>query len=224
MISVRRFSEVLLLAMLAACAPEPPPPPPTPPAPVPEPIVVPPFPFAAVWTARTDVVLSSEGDTSIVPRTFTRLEVVGRDTVGLLVRCEVCTPPATGYVALADIVYDPTTPALAAEEGIAEFALAIREAALRRDLAALRPVIAEDFTYSLTGGEGPESALISWEMERYRSIDYLPRLLDQGLATRDSTLWVAPPEFLQDLTYTGRRAGFKRSPEGRWEWVFLVGR
>ncbi len=209
-----------LVLSIAACAAAPPPPPPPPP--VPEPVVIPPFPFPTVWTAAADVELRTEDGIETVDHVFTRLNVVHRDSVGLLVSCEVCSPETIGYVKLTDLVYDPEEPVDAAEEGIAEFALAVRDAALRRDLEALRPVMSPYFSYLLSGGEGPDSALGYWTIERFRSVDLLPFLLDEGLTTRDSTLWVAPPAFFADVEYTGHRAGFSRSPEGTWQWVFLI--
>lgn len=211
---------VLSLIITGACAAPPPPPPP--PEPLPEPIVVPPFPFSTVWTAAEDVELTTDSGIRTVERTFTRLDVVYRDSVGLRVTCGICLPEATGYVEFSDVVYEPETPAEAADDEIAEFALAIRDAALRRDLEALRPVMSPYFSYILSGGESSASALAFWENERYRSLDLLPFLLDEGLTTRDSTLWVAPPDFFADVHYSGHRAGVRKTSDGTWQWVFLI--
>lgn len=189
----------------------------------PEPAPVPPFPHALAWTARAGVpVQTPEAETSI-PLTFTRLNVLGVDTLGLRVQCLYCVPAVEGWVSREDVVYEALPPAVAATRGLAEFALAVREAAGRRDEAALQPVMARDFTFSFEGGGGPIDAFRRWEFQGFRALDNLPPLLDRGLTTRDSILWSAPPAFVTDAEYRGLRAGFRRGPTGRWEWVYLVG-
>lgn len=209
---------VALAGVLAACGPPPPPPPP--PAPPPPPPFD--FPHDTVWSAAAGVELRSDGGSVQVPRAFTPLEVVEADPDSLLVRCGACPGAPAGWIAAAEAVFEPLSPAEAADEGVAEFALAVREAALRHDLAALRPVMAPDFTFSFVGEQGADRALAAWESERYETLDRIPALLDRGLVTRDGALWVAPPEHLERLDYRDLRIGFRRSPAGRWEWVFLV--
>ena len=123
---------------------------------------------------------------------------------------------------MGEVVFEPLSPAAAAERDLASFALAVRDAAGRRDVRALRPVMAPDFTFSFVGLQGAEAALVAWAAEGFQSLERVPALLDRGLATRDSLLWTAPPEHFERLDYRGFRLGFRRLPEGRWEWVFLV--
>ena len=79
-----------------------------------------------------------------------------------------------------------------------------------------------DFSSSLVGLQTPEVALEVWRSEDFRTIDLIPGLLDQGLSTRDSVIWSAPPAYTDDLYYRGPRLGFRRDPNGRWEWLFLM--
>lgn len=202
--------------MAAGCTPPPPPPAPAPPPP--------PLP-AAVWTAAADLVVQSGTRPVLLPHPFTRLEVVapGQSAGSLRVRCEVCTETLAGEVARSGVIHRPASPAVAAGGSLAGFVLAVREAASRRDIDGLGRVMSKEFVYSLSGGEGVETALAAWERERYRRLDRLPFLLDRGVARVDgSELWAAPPEFVEGLGYTGLRAGFRREG-GRWVWLFLVG-
>lgn len=153
---------------------------------------------------------------------FTRLEVFAADSESLRVRCGGCPGAPLGRVSIEDVVVVPRTPEEAASEGLAEFALAVREAALRHDLAALLPVMASGFTFSFLGTQGATTAVVAWEAEHHETLDKVPELLDQGLATRDSTLWVAPPAHFEQLDFRGLRLGFRRGADGRWEWVFLI--
>lgn len=175
-----------------------------------------------MWTAAAGVELRSDGESVAVPRVFVPLEVVEADSASLLVRCGACPGGPVGRVEPAEVVFAPLAPEEAAREGLADFALAVREAARTRDLAALRPVMAPDFTFSFLGVQGAEQALEAWRGEGFAALDEVPELLDRGLATRDSLLWVAPPEHFERLDYRGLRLGFRRAPGGRWEWVFLV--
>jgi hypothetical protein len=191
-----------------------------------EPVVVEPFPYSLAWTARGGVTVRADEsgtEDGSVRDPFTRVNVLAVDTPGIRIRCLYCIPSVDGWVDREDLVYEPTTPAEAAERGLTEFVLAVRAAAEQRDESALGRVMARDFTFSLSGGGGPVDAFRRWEFQGYRALDNLPALLDRGLATRDSIIWVAPPAFLSDPWYTGMRAGFRRSPAGRWEWIYLVG-
>jgi hypothetical protein len=189
----------------------------------PEPARAPEFPSSLAWTARADVQVLTEGGEVIIPNPFTRVNVLRVDTLGIHVRCLYCIPTVDGLLPREDLVYEPLRPDSAARHGLAEFLLAVREAASRRDEEALRPVMARDFTFSLAGGAGPLDAFHRWRFQGYRALDNLPPLLDRGVVTRDSVIWSAPPAFLEDPEYHGLRAGFRRSAEGRWEWIYLVG-
>lgn len=215
---LRLFPLFWSLLACASASPVPPPAPP-PPAPAPEPFV---FPYTSVWTREADTPLRGEGGVSRVPRPFTRLDVIRVDSAGVYVRCAACGGGAAGRVDTSAVVFRAGTPEEAARGELAEFLLAVREAAARRDAAALRPVMSELFTHSpLLGGDGRLEALAAWERERFRALDHLPALLDRGVATRDERLWVAPPEYLEADGYRGYRTGFRRADRG-WEWVFLV--
>lgn len=182
------------------------------------------FPYALAWTARADVPIRSESGEQRVEHPFTRLNVTAVDTLGVRVQCLYCIPAVDGWVRVGDLVYEPAAPAEVAAGELAEFVLAVRAAAEARDEAALRPVMSQRFTFSFEGGGGGVDAFRRWEWQGFRALDNLVPLLDRGLATRDSVIWTAPPAFLTDPGYHGLRAGFRRSPEGRWEWIYLVGR
>lgn len=183
----------------------------------------PPFPSEVVWTAVSDVAIVEEnGRAHRLARAFTRLDVIGQDSTGVQVRCGVCPGVAEGTVDHADILYAPLAPDVAAWGSVAEFALAVRTAADRRDLQALLPVMGEEFTYSFVGIQSPESAIAVWRAEEFESLDQVPELLDRGLASHDGRIWSAPPEFIDQPAYRGLRIGFRQRPEGRWEWIFLI--
>jgi hypothetical protein len=209
-------SLVLLLAATPACA--------RPPVPVVEPVPepVPRFEHAVAWTASAEVVLRSDSSSFLIPRPFTRLDVIGGDTALVEVRCGSCPGELTGTVPVADLVFEVVQPELAASGSLAEFALAVREAAARGEVAALRPVMSPEFTFSFVGLQARDDAIAAWRTEDFRGLALIPALLDQGLATRDSALWVAPPAHAQTLDYRGPRLGFRRDGEGRWEWIFLI--
>ncbi len=213
-------SASLLLAVLPACAGAPASPPP-----LPEPEVAA-FEFAhtTVWTARPDVVLRVDSVAeTVVPRAFSRLQVLAADSTGATVRCVVCRERTVeGVAEWSDLIFEPDSPVSAAHGTIGEFALAVRQAAENRDVEALRLVMARDFTYALIGPQGRETALSAWESEGWRSLEIVPTLLDRGLATRNGALWAAPGEHLEELGYRGFRMGFRGTPDGRWEWAFLV--
>jgi hypothetical protein len=193
------------------------------PEPGPEPPPTPEFPFAFAWTAQGGVAVHTDTGEVLIPKPFTRLNVLGVDSLGVLVRCLYCIPALEGRVQQDDIVHEALSPEAASRLGLAEFALAVREAASRRDQQALGPVMARDFTFGFEGGGGPVDAFHRWRFQGFRSLDNLPPLLDRGLATRDSVVWTAPPVFLTDPEYHGLRAGFRRGMHGRWEWIYLVG-
>ncbi|HEV2150181.1 MAG TPA: hypothetical protein VGR37_22475 [Longimicrobiaceae bacterium] len=209
----------LLLLTVAACGGPRRAPQPAPAAPPP-----PPFPHAVVWTREAGTALrpdSAGAPTVALPNSFTRLEVLRSDSASLYVRCIVCTPHAEGWVPKERVVFEARPPALAATGDLAEFLLSVRDAASRRDLAALRPVMARQFTHSLGGGDGVVEAVGRWEQEAFRRFDRLPFLLDRGVATRDGLVWAAPPAWVTDPGYRDLRAGFRREGN-RWEWIFLV--
>lgn len=209
-------SAVLLAGCLRAA---PPPPPAAPPAPPP-----PPPPPEVVWTERADVEVRADSVTFTLPRPFTRLDVVERDSLGhLLVTCPLCATEVAGTVLLEDVLFEPRSPAESAVGSLADFALAIRDAAAWRRVESLPPVMASDFTFGFSAQRDRGVTITAWEWENFRNLDQVPRLLDAGLVRIDDDFWVAPADYAERPGYQGLRLGFKRNPTtGRWEWLFLV--
>jgi len=216
---------VLPLLLLAACpaparrapsppvAPvvEPPPPPPAPPPPT------------MVWTREAGQSLRGENSPVPLPYVGMRLEVLRSDTTELLVRCVHCPGTPMGWIAPESVVHQPRRPLEAAQLELGDFVLAVRDAASRRDVAALRQVMSRDFVHQLGPAEtGVLIAVGDWEREGYRDLDRLPFILDRGVVPVPGTqVWAAPPEFAARPNYADLRAGFRRGARG-WEWIFLV--
>lgn len=215
-----------LLWLFGACASAPPPPPLLeirPEVPPPSARVLEPAPFDVAWTARGGIsLLQKDREGTIVLRPFTRVEVLGLDTGGLRVRCSVCTEPVEGILGPEDVVYRALPPEIAAWGTLPEFALALRTAVVQERLDLLEPVMTGDFTQSLVGPQNPSMALEVWLSESLATLSRLPDLLEQGLSTRDTVIWTAPPAYTESLYYRGPRAGFRRRADGRWEWLFLI--
>jgi hypothetical protein len=169
------------------------------------------------------VQLRTDAGGATIPFVAMRLEVLRADSAELRVRCVHCAGVPEGWVPRGSVVHQPRTPVEAARLDLAEFVLAIRDAAARQDVQALRPVMARDFVHTLGPLEmGLLETFAAWEREQYRSLDRLPFLLDRGVATLPGTpVWAAPPEYAADLRFGDLRAGFRRGPSG-WEWIFLV--
>lgn len=207
--------------LLAACAPPPPPAPPPAPPPPPPP-QAPAFTATEVWTAEPGVVLRGDSAATTLPWTFMRLAVVRVDSTELVVRCMACRGFPIGRVPRGRVVYEVRPPADAARLELADFALAVRDAARRRDYAALRRMMARDFVYSLDLAEGQLETISAWQGRRSGDLDRLPALLDRGIvSTGGGGVWAAPPEFVTQRGYGDLRAGFRRGANG-WEFAFLV--
>jgi hypothetical protein len=156
-------------------------------------------------------------------RPFTRLDVVGRDSLGFLVSCAYCAGDVRGVVAEEDVVVEATAPAEAADASLAEFALAVRDAAAWRRIDSLPGVMASDFTFGLSAQRDRGVTTTAWEWENFRNLDQVPRLLDEGLVQIGEDFWVAPAEYAARPGYQGLRLGFRRNAAtGLWEWLFLV--
>lgn len=188
-----------------------------------------PFDHPYVWTSRPGTRVEQVEGTAAdeiaairLERAFLRLEVLGRDSIGLRVRCPACPGAIEGSVAESEVVYNPLPPGVAAWAEIGDFALAIRAAAARRDFPALRPIMAPDFTFAFIGEQNPDAAFEVWRSEGFRTLDRMIELLDQGVVSRDGRIWSAPPAFVEEFGYQGVRAGFRRDEAGRWEWLYLV--
>jgi hypothetical protein len=215
--------KLVVLAALAGCTAGPPLPSANPATLAPEAGPAEPLPFEAAWTGREGIAfLRGPGESTLVLRPFTRLRVLGREAGGWRVRCEVCIEPIEGILGDDDIVHTPLPPEVAAWGSLAEFALSIRAAAEAEQLELLLPVMIEDFTQSLIGPQTPAMALEVWRSENLTTLSQLPGLLDQGLSTRDTLLWTAPPAYTESFYYRGPRAGFRKRADGRWEWLFLI--
>jgi hypothetical protein len=139
------------------------------------------------------------------------------------VRCVHCRGEVEGWIARERVAHHPRLPAEAAGLDLADFALAVRAAALRRDVDALRAVMGPDFSHQLGPVEpGILETLAAWEREGFASLDRLPALLDRGIAAVSGTpVWAAPPEHATTRGYADLRAGFRPGTDG-WEWIFLV--
>lgn len=195
------------------------PPPPEPQAKV----VAAPHPDSIAWTIRPQVQIRTLAGLQMLAGPVAVLRILGEDSIGLRVWCATCPEAAIGWADTADVAFPGTLPATAASGDLISFVLALSEAAAAHDVDALRPVMADEFTFSLRSGGGRLEALGQWEREGYRTLSRLPALLEGGLETTDGRVWAAPAAFARDAGYSGLRAGFKRNAEGLWEWVFLVG-
>jgi len=175
-----------------------------------------------VWTAQPGLVLRVEGGNVTLPWLFMRLQVLRVDSAELQVRCLTCRGEPTGMIPRASVVHEARAPADAAKLELADFALAVRAAALRRDYDALRAMMSRDFVYSLDDAEGVLEALARWQGRRADDLLRLPALLDRGIVSAGpGGVWAAPPEFVTQRGYNDLRAGFRRGPTG-WQFIFLV--
>src|SRR5205823_12448383 len=132
----------------------------------------------------------------------------------LVVRCLSCRGAPSGRVPRDRIVADVRTPAEAQKLELADFALAVRDAARRRDFDALRRVMSRDFVYSLDFPDGVLETIAAWQGRRAGDLQRLPLLLDRGLVSVGAGIWAAPPEYATLRGYNDLRAGFRRGPNG----------
>jgi hypothetical protein len=229
---MRRLAVLALCFAAGACGtparrPAPVPPPAPPPLPAVNPVLPPPPPpivaNASVWTRDAGGQLRGESGGVSLPYLGMRLEVLQVDTMQLLVRCVHCPGTPQGWIAREAVVHHPRPPAEARSGDLAEFVLAVRDAAARQDVQALRPVMSRDFVHSLGPLDmGLLETFAAWEREQYRTLDRMPSILDRGVASvPGTTVWAAPPEWASMPGYADVRAGFRRGENG-WEWIFLV--
>lgn len=212
----------LVVVLLAAACVGPPPPRPVPPPPPAPTVPEAPAPVTEVWTREPGVVLRGDASAVTVPHLFTRLTILRADSAGLLVQCGLCRGQPIGRVDTTKVVGRVREPRDARRMELADFALAVREAARRRDYEALRTVMTPDFVHSLAGGEGALPAIGAWRAHRFNDLALFPALLDRGIANVAGTgIWAAPPEYAGAPGYRDLRAGFRRGRDG-WEWIFLV--
>jgi hypothetical protein len=223
---MRRTALAVLAVLLAACRP---PSPDLSPVPGPEPPAQPEVDApprlgvgSIAWNREQGIALRAGSGARTLPFRFMRLDVLEVDSAEVRVRCRFCPGEPEGWIAIGDVVHVPARP-LEARDDLAEFALAVRTAALHRDVDALRPVMSREFSHQLGPGEpGLIETLSAWAAEEYASLDRVPWLLDRGVApVPGTTLWAAPPEHATTRGYADLRAGFRRGADG-WEWIFLV--
>jgi len=168
------------------------------------------------------LVLRGDSAAVTLPWAFMRLQVLRVDSAELLVRCLVCRGAPTGMLSRASVVHEVRAPADAAKLELADFALAVREAARLRDYDALRAMMSRDFVYSLDDAGGMLEAVGAWQGRRTSDLQRLPSLLDRGiLSAGPSGVWASPPEYVTQRGYNDLRAGFRRGPDG-WKFIFLV--
>lgn len=226
---MRRTAVLTFFLLLAACGgPRRPAPiaPPLPPPVLAEPLPPPPPQIAvggSVWTRDAGMQLRTDQGGVPLPYLFMRMEVLQLDTTDILVRCVHCPGTPQGWVARTGVVHVVRPPQEARRLDLAEFVLAVRDAAARQDVQTLRRAMSGDFVHSLGPLEmGLLETFASWEREQYRTLDRLPFILDRGVATVPGTpVWAAPPDWAASLQYRDLRAGFRRGTDG-WEWIFLV--
>jgi hypothetical protein len=163
-----------------------------------------------------------DSTTGVIPRLFTRVQVIAADAGDFVVRCGVCADSTVGRVTATELIFAAPPLAEAAQGTAAEFALALRGAIARRDFGALRGVMAPDFSSGFVGPANPDIAIVAWRGESYRSLDEAVTLLDGGLVPLRGDVWVAPVEFRDRPGYGGLRIGIGRGAGGRWVWLFLV--
>jgi hypothetical protein len=158
----------------------------------------------------------------VIPGLLTRVQVLAADSGDFRIRCGACADSATGSVTATELIFAPPPLAQAVHGTAAEFALALRDAIARHDVAALRSVMAPDFSSGFVGPSNPDIAFVAWRGEGYRSLDEAVTLLDGGLVPMRGDTWVAPAAFRDRPGYAGLRLGIGRGAGGRWVWLFLV--
>ena len=216
-----RYAAALFL-VTAACASSPPPPgPPAIPPLEPFPTVAPIAPPVEVWSREPGLLLRGPVPTRL-PYVGMRLAVVQDAGDSLQLRCLVCPGAPVGWADRGRVIWVPQSPADARAGDLAEFVLAVRTAAIRRDSAALRMAMARTFVHAHGGVEGVIPAVRDLLGPRSQNLARLPGLLDRGVAAVSGTrVWAAPPEYATTPNYPDLRAGFMRGEDG-WEWIFFL--
>lgn len=214
-----RIAAALLLALTAACNR-------TPPAPripplAPFPVVAPAPSPAEVWSRQPGLLLRGATPTRL-PYLGMRMAVLQDAGDSLQVRCLVCPGAPVGWTDRVRVAWVALSPADARGGDLADFALAVREAARRRDFPALQAAMSRDFVHALDGREGVLASIADLQTRRAVDLARLPGLLDRGIAQVPGTrVWAAPPEFATVPNYADLRTGFMRGDAG-WEWTFLL--
>jgi hypothetical protein len=105
--------------------------------------------------------------------------------------------------------------------GAAQVVGQVEEAANTRDIGRLRPLMADEFTYSFGDSPSAETAIVMWQADP-TILAEIGKALAAGCAQdpKDQQV-VCPATFLTDENFTGYRAGF-RNVGGSWKMVFFV--
>ena len=105
--------------------------------------------------------------------------------------------------------------------GAARAIAEVERAAASRDVARLRPLMADEFTYSFGDSPSAETAVVMWQADP-AILSELGKALAAGCAEdkKDGQV-VCPAGFLTDANFSGYRAGF-RNLNGAWKMVFFV--
>lgn len=97
----------------------------------------------------------------------------------------------------------------------------VEQAANERDVGRLRPLMADEFTYSFGDSPSADTAIAMWQADP-NLLGELGKALAAGCAQdRKDGQVVCPAAFLTDQSFAGYRAGF-RNLGGAWKMVFFV--
>jgi hypothetical protein len=97
----------------------------------------------------------------------------------------------------------------------------VEQAATARDVGRLRPLMADEFTYSFGDSPSAETAIVMWQADPTLLAE-LAKVLAAGCAQdKKEPQVVCPAAYLTDENFAGYRAGF-RNLGGAWKMVFFV--
>lgn len=100
---------------------------------------------------------------------------------------------------------------------------AVEQAAGARDMAALRSLMVDQFTYTTGDEPSADTAILVWQADP-SILAELDKVLDAGCAhDAGRKEVVCPAAFLQDPGQSGYRAGFRQVEDGGWRMVSFTG-
>jgi hypothetical protein len=100
---------------------------------------------------------------------------------------------------------------------------AVEQAAGARDVAALRKLMADQFTYTTGDEPSADTAIVVWQADP-SILAELDKVLDAGCAhDAGRKEVVCPAAFLDDPGQAGYRAGFRQVEDGSWRIVSFTG-
>jgi hypothetical protein len=106
-------------------------------------------------------------------------------------------------------------------EDAAEAVRAVRRAAAKRDVAALRTLIADDITWSFGAAPGADGAIAMWQADGTQ-LEAMVKVLDGGCRLDEAGAQVTcPPAYTESPGYLGHRAGFEKRGQA-WKLTFFV--